>query len=47
MSLDGTTEVGKLTKEYAGFIKEAFSVADNFAIKCKNSNYSFSKINLK
>jgi hypothetical protein len=42
MSLDGSTEVGKLTKEYAGFIKEAFSVADNFAIKCNNFKLSFS-----
>jgi hypothetical protein len=35
MALDGQTEVGNVTKEYAGFIKEAFTTADNFSINCK------------
>ena len=33
---DGQTEVGKLTKEYAGFENEAFTTADNFSITCNN-----------
>jgi hypothetical protein len=34
MALDGQTEVGAVTKEYSGFIKEAFTTADNFSINC-------------
>jgi len=31
-SLDGKTQVGKVCKEYSGFIQEAFTNADNFSI---------------
>lgn len=33
--MDGAT-VGKISKNYAGFIKEAVSKADNFSISCRN-----------
>jgi len=32
MASDGETQVGKIAKQYAGFIKEAFTTADNFGI---------------
>jgi len=32
MSLDGLTQVGKVTKQWSGFMKEAFTDADNFGI---------------
>ncbi|XP_027731488.1 phospholipid scramblase 1 isoform X1 [Vombatus ursinus] len=32
-SLDGETKIGKITKQWTGFIKEAFTDADNFAIQ--------------
>lgn len=35
LSLDGKTQVGKVCKEYSGFIREAFTNADNFSISCK------------
>lgn len=31
---DGVLEVGKLTKEYAGFVRETLTTADNFSITC-------------
>lgn len=33
MNMDGS-HVGQITKEYAGFIKEAFTKADTFGIAC-------------
>ena len=35
MSLDETIEVGAISKQYAGFINEAFTTADHFGISCK------------
>ena len=32
MSLDGEQQVGKVTKQWSGFLKEAFTDADNFGI---------------
>ena len=32
--MDGVTQVGKITKNYSGLIKEAFTNADNFSISC-------------
>ncbi len=29
---DGETQVGKITKEYSGFFKEAFTIADHFNV---------------
>lgn len=34
MNMDGSV-IGKIAKNYAGFIKEAVSKADNFSITCK------------
>ena len=33
-SMDGVTYKGKVQKEYAGFVKEMFTLADNFSIDC-------------
>lgn len=44
MSTDGST-VGVIKKEYAGFLKEAFTKADTFGISCKlNKCYLFNKL---
>ena len=32
MSPDGSTEVGKISKQWSGLLKEAFTDADNFGI---------------
>jgi len=34
LALDGSTQIGNVAKEYAGFIREAFTVADRFSVKC-------------
>lgn len=39
MASDGETQVGKIAKQYAGFIKEAFTTADNFGISCNFFKY--------
>lgn len=36
MGLDGTTKLGAITKNWSGLIKEIFTDADDFAVKCKN-----------
>ena len=33
--MDGVTYKGKVQKEYAGFVKEMFTLADNFSIDCQ------------
>jgi hypothetical protein len=35
LGTDGINEVGSIKKKYAGFVKEAFTTADNFGITCK------------
>lgn len=35
LGTDGTSEVGAIHKKYRGFIAEAMSSADQFAIRCK------------
>lgn len=35
LTADGMTQIGSLTKEYAGFAKEMVTVSDNFTISCK------------
>lgn len=35
MSLDQQNQIGKISKEYAGFIREAFTTADRFGVSCK------------
>ena len=35
LSLDGTNEVGRISKQWSGFLKEAFTDADNFGVTCK------------
>jgi len=39
---DGSTEVGAIHKKYRGFIAEAMSSADQFAIRCKIGSAKFS-----
>jgi hypothetical protein len=36
LSADGSNNVGVIAKKYAGFIREAFTTADNFSITCKS-----------
>ena len=33
--MDGVTHKGTVQKDYAGFAKEMFTLADNFSIDCK------------
>ncbi|CAF0737922.1 unnamed protein product [Brachionus calyciflorus] len=33
LTLDESSQIGKLSKDYAGFVKEMFTLADNFSIK--------------
>jgi len=32
---DGVSEVGKITKQWGGFVKESYTDADNFSIHCE------------
>jgi len=32
MSADGQTEVGKISKQWSGFLREGFTDADNFGV---------------
>ena len=41
MSLDGQTEVGKVTKQWTGIVNEMFTDADTFGITCKFSFLSY------
>jgi len=34
LSLNGDNEIGKVTKKYSSFAREAASTADNFTIEC-------------
>ena len=36
MTEDGSSQIGKITKEYSGFVREMLTTADNFSITCKN-----------
>ena len=36
LALEGGTQVGKIDKQYAGILKEAFTTADKFGVSCKN-----------
>lgn len=36
---DETQEVGKISKQWTGFMKEYFTKADNFGVSCKNLIY--------
>ncbi len=36
LALDGETQIGKINKQYSGFLKEAFTTADKFGVSCKN-----------
>ncbi|RNA22416.1 phospholipid scramblase 2-like isoform X1 [Brachionus plicatilis] len=35
LTADGMTQIGSLTKEYAGFVKELVTLSDRFSISCK------------
>ena len=35
-SLDGSSEIGMITKQWTGFVREMFTDAENFGIRCKN-----------
>ena len=35
-SLDGSSEIGMITKQWSGFAREFFTDAENFGIRCKN-----------
>ena len=35
LSADGVSEVGKISKQWTGLLKETFTDADNFGITCK------------
>lgn len=32
---DGTTEVGRISKQWSGMLREMFTDADNFGVSCK------------
>lgn len=34
MTKDGSNQIGKISKEYAGFVTEMFTKADKFSIHC-------------
>ena len=35
LSADGQNEVGRISKQWTGLVKEAFTDTDNFGITCK------------
>ena len=35
LALDGSNQVGRISKQWGGFAKEAFTDADTFGITCK------------
>jgi hypothetical protein len=35
MAKDGTTPVGKISKQWSGLMREYFTDADNFGVSCK------------
>ena len=35
LSADGQNQVGRISKQWTGLVKEAFTDADNFGITCK------------
>ena len=35
VSAEGGQDVGKISKQWGGYVKEAFSVADNFGVNCE------------
>lgn len=41
MTKDGDSEIGKISKQYAGFIREAFTTADRFGIFCKLNYFCY------
>jgi hypothetical protein len=40
-SKDGQTEVGKISKQWSGLLREYFTDADNFGISCKKLDLYF------
>jgi len=42
--LDGENQVGRISKQWGGFVKEAFTDADTFGVTCKSRrvNVAFS-----
>lgn len=36
---DGTTEVGKISKQWSGMLREMFTDADNFGVSCKGVTF--------
>lgn len=37
--MDGDSQIGKISKEYSGFVTEMFTKADRFSISCKKIPY--------
>lgn len=35
---DGAQQVGKISKQWSGFVKEYFTDADNFGVSCKSES---------
>ena len=40
LSPDGSTEVGKISKQWSGLLREAFTDSDNFGIRDEMSFFS-------
>ena len=40
-SVNGSGKIGKITKQWSGFVQEAFTDADNFGVSCKYLNCTF------
>jgi hypothetical protein len=41
MTKDGVSQIGTIKKEYAGFVKELVSLADQFSITCNSVKLKF------
>jgi hypothetical protein len=39
MDSDGVNQVGKLAKNWSGFLREAYTNADNFTLTCEHLNH--------
>jgi hypothetical protein len=44
LSLSDDIQIGKINKMYAGFVKEAFTVADKFGVSCKKFKKNFTLV---
>ena len=44
-SVDGSSEIGKIYKQWSGFAQELFTDAANFGIRCKDNMWLIKTLN--